>query len=88
MANPSSRRVHLSPPTKKFIATLDKQGKLDFQTALVHIGTSANGEPDTPLGFPYHPNARCLSFRGFWIVYRIMDDESIRIGSADFIPDL
>ena len=84
MASPSSRHIHLSPPAKKFVASLDKQRKLDFQAALVCIGTSTDDGLGVPLRFfPAQPHARCLPFCDFWIVYRVMPDGSIHIGTAE-----
>ena len=82
MASLSSRTVHLSPLVKKFLTFLDKQRKLDFQAALVQIGVSIDDGPGVSLGFPYQPYARCWSFRGFWIVYRIMPNGAVHVGTA------
>ena len=87
MASPSSRPIHLSPLAKQFVATLSDKRKLDFEAGLVYI---ANYPGDGPgmvnVGFPYQPWARCLSLHGFWIVYLVMDDNALQIGSAVEVP--
>ena len=93
MANPSSRNIHLSGSVKRFIATLTKERKLDFQAALVHLATdpSPDGSHKVELNhFPYQPNTGLvgLGFRSFWVVYRVCQDGAIHIGNADNIPNV
>ena len=86
MASLSSRPIHLSPLVKQFVATLSDKRKLDLEAVLVYIAKYPGDGPGMVLGFPYQPWARCLGFRGFWIVYRVMDDNAVQIGSAVEVP--
>ncbi len=84
MASPSSKRIHLSEHTKRLLATLTDQRKMDFTAALELLATDPlpDGHSKISLdGFPYRPGTCVYANHGFILTYRVQDDESIHIAA-------
>ena len=64
MVSPSSsRRIHLGGIAKCFIATLTDARKLDFQEALVRLGSGPEPDGASKIalnGFPYQPGINAI----------------------------
>ena len=84
MANPSSRRIHLSENTKRVLVTLSDKRKMDLERALERMASvpMPDGYSKVEInGSPYVPGVIVFSGKGFQLLYKVESDDSIKVAA-------